>query len=743
MFIVYLSVSSFLLFLDTMQKLLNNKLDSAAHLKRIFSSKGWLLASLLLVLLGLATSAQAASFGSNYVTIGGSNTTVNGEYFTNSNALAGNSGHSTAKSFRTIGNIGSFDRGTGSLLLSGEANTTSENGNGNAAVSVTLSYRVFPAGTPVSGRPAFTQVALSKTGPSTGNGANAVSKWKTPSAYQLLSSTSSAVNYTLELLYQVTEASGSIFSDNNSTNNYLANFSVNGAAPATWTGTTSTDWFTDSNWSTGVRPTSQTDVTIALGATRYPSISGTNGRIAQVRTLRLDKSSNPGSSTYILALNSGDLQIFGDFINPNSGFKQNAGFFTLAGTNQIFNGTAFTDVRIKGGGVKTLTTQMDILNSLTFFNDGVGVPGGVLATNTTSADDFNVTLSTSFSQIAGENETSYVLGVLRAFRTLTRGATNTYGNIGIDVNISLSSPEDPGSSAVTRRTDLSYVGAGLTSTSTSINRSFTFSAIEFPDNQVFSLVFRYLNVELNGLNAANLGFYRSVSGVDPFDNLNRTSSNPSTETVVSGIITGSLAATFTLGETNVIPLPVTLVSFTAAPTAQGAALLRWTTATETNNKGFGIERQLANGDTWQSVGYLASGNNAKGGTYEYTDKSLISAVSTPQAYYRLRQEDQDGTLSYSPVAVVARQAVLASTNLQLSPVPVTGANLSLTFAEAGQAGSEISIINTQGQRLYSYTTQASSDAALSLPVERLAAGVYIVSVRVAGQAVRHARFVKL
>jgi hypothetical protein len=45
--------------------------------------------------------------------------------------------------------------------------------------------------------------------------------------------------------------------------------------------------------------------------------------------------------------------------------------------------------------------------------------------------------------------------------------------------------------------------------------------------------------------------------------------------------------------------------------------------------------------------------------------------------------------------------------------------------------------------LYSYTTQASSDAALSLPVERLAAGVYIVSVRVAGQAVRHARFVKL
>ncbi|MBJ6142064.1 T9SS type A sorting domain-containing protein [Hymenobacter sp. BT559] len=741
MFVVYLAVNSFLLFLDTMQKLLNNKLAFAIHSKQIFSNRGWLVARLLLVLLSLATTAQAASFGSNYVTIGGSNRAANGTYFTNSNTLAGS--NSAAKSFRAVGNLGSFDRGTGSLLLSGEANITNENGNGNAAVSVTLSYRVYPAGTPISDRPDFTDVSLSRNS-STGGGANAVSNWKTPSTYQLLSGTTpNTAGYTLELFYQVTSARGAILLDNNSNNNYLANFRVTGAAPATWTGATSNDWFTDSNWSTGVRPNFQTDVTIALGsATRYPTISGT-GNVAQVRTLTLDKSRNPNSITTLLTLNSADLQVFGDFINSNSGFKQNSGFFTLAGINQTFDGTSFTDFRIKGGGVKTLTTQMNILNTLTFYNDNMGgIPGGILATNTVSADDYNVTLATSGAQIVGESETSYVLGILRAIRTLTRGTTNTYGNIGIDVNVSLASPEDPGSSIVTRRTGLSLDGAGPTSTSASITRNFTFSAIDFPDNQIFSLSFRYLNTELNSLNAANLGFYRSISGVAPFDNLNRTSSNPSTKTVVSGIITGSLAATFTLGTTN-LPLPVTLVSFTAAPTAQGAAILRWATATETNNKGFGIERQLAHGDTWQPVGYLASGNNATGGTYEYTDKSLINAASTPQAYYRLRQEDQDGTVSYSPVAVVARQAAVASTELLLSPVPVTGSNISLTFAEASQAGSEISIINTQGQRLYSQTTQASGNAALSLPVEHLAAGVYIVSVRVPGQAVRHARFVKL
>jgi hypothetical protein len=185
------------------------------------------------------------------------------------------------------------------------------------------------------------------------------------------------------------------------------------------------------------------------------------------------------------------------------------------------------------------------------------------------------------------------------------------------------------------------------------------------------------------------------------------------------------------------------VSFTATPTAQGGALLRWTTASETNNKGFGIERQLASGGAWQQVGYLASGNNALGGTYTYTDKSLATAPASPQAYYRLRQEDLDGKTSYSPVAVITRSVTAVSTDLVLSPVPVTGASISLTFAEAAQAGSEITITSTSGQRMLSYTTQASNAAELNLPVEKLAPGVYIVSVRVPGQALRYARFVKL
>jgi hypothetical protein len=130
-------------------------------------------------------------------------------------------------------------------------------------------------------------------------------------------------------------------------------------------------------------------------------------------------------------------------------------------------------------------------------------------------------------------------------------------------------------------------------------------------------------------------------------------------------------------------------------------------------------------------------------TYNYTDKSLATAPATPQAYYRLRQEDVDGKLGYSPVAVVARTAVVASTDLVLRTVPVTGGNIFLTFAEAAQAGSEIAITTTKRQHLLNYTTQTSKDEALSLPVENVAPGAYIMSVRVPSQTVRYACFVNM
>lgn len=697
--------------------------------KAFVTREFWLLTSFVLLLLTGSFNQVRASvtIGTDYVIIGGTNTTANGTYYTNIANSSANKG-----SFGSI-SLGSFDRGTGILTLNARA-TTSQSGS-DAVQSAQLFYRVYLAGT----TPPTTYTALNlDNAVSTGNGSNQSTTWTTSVNPPNLLTATSAGTYRLDLYFYFVsknnQGSPSFYFDRTSNSPYTTTFGVTGTPAATWVGNT-TDWFTANNWSNNAVPTLSTDVTITfpIASSNYPVITGSSVP-AKVRTLRLDNSSSP--NTKILTLNSGELQVYSDFQNPNNGFNQRNGIFTLAGTTQTFDGGSFTDFRVQGGGTKTLSNRMDITNTLTFFNDG-----GILSTRTDNSDFYSVDLGTT-ANVIGENETSYVLGFLRApYRVITRSTTPyTFGGIGIELTSSPNSPVDPGSSIVTRRTGLAYTGVGINNTS--VTRSFTFSALDNSNPQTYTLTFHYLNNELNGNGPTSdkLAFYRLPSGSTTIDALDRASS--STKTVVSNVITGTLAATFTLGQT-VNPLPVTLISFTATPTAQGAALLRWATATESNNRGFGIERQLGANEAWQSVGFVAAGATT-GSTYEFTDKSLVNAPASTQAYYRLRQEDLDAKVTYSPVAAINRTAAVAATELTLSPVPVSGTdNLAVGLAEAGQAGIMVAVTNTQGQRLISFTTQASTDAALSLPVTSLAAGVYIVTVQVPGQAARHARFVKL
>jgi hypothetical protein len=738
---VYLIIDSFLFNALIMQKLLNTYffVPCSQLWQRAFTpTKFSLVATLVLFLMGLSqqaafaqTEASSTEFYKNFVILNQNN------YYYTVYKQAGNPFGTIFQDAHIVGPglNGSFDRGAGQLLIGGEANTTIK--RGDDLYTPQMYYKVYLQGTPNSEDLPFTPLTLNFQN-SGSDGFSNSKKWSnTTNGSNLLAATSGPGTYVLEVYYSAfgtyNNSGGSgnfnIFDTRAPFVNYTATFDVSGSVPLTWNGSQGDDWLDTRNWTPNGRPNSETDVTIPfLTSTdaKYPTIYNNDRGPVAVRTLTLQGQSDNtvGGRTSLVG---GELQIYGNFRDLNAGFIQTGGKLTFAGGTQDIDGGRFTTVQVQGGGSKRLSGQLSISNELTF----AGV-NSVIETPTNNTANFNVNLELG-ARITGETENSYVSGILVGrSQALTASTPGTFGNIGVEVR-----PAGTYSDLIiaTRRTGTSYTGTGPKNAS--VTRSFSFNKNL---SSAFDLTFDYRTAELNGLTPSKFVVYRSVNGAAPFENLGSTSSTSNKVTLQGA--TGDLAATFTVGE-GVNPLPVTLVSFTATPTAQGGALLRWTTATETNNKGFGIERQLTSDGTWQSVGYLASGNNANGGTYEYTDKSLSSAAFTPQAYYRLRQEDQDGKLNYSPVAVVARQAVVASTNLLLSPVPVTGASISLAFAEAGQAGSEISITNTQGQRLYSYTTQASADAALNLPVERLAAGVYIVSVRVPGQALRHARFVKL
>jgi hypothetical protein len=91
-------------------------------------------------------------------------------------------------------------------------------------------------------------------------------------------------------------------------------------------------------------------------------------------------------------------------------------------------------------------------------------------------------------------------------------------------------------------------------------------------------------------------------------------------------------------------VPVEMESF-GADCGNGSVVLKWATATETNNKGFEIEKSR-NNKSWNNIGFVTgNGTTANKIQYSYTDNSDVAGV----IYYRIKQIDFDGAYKYSKV----------------------------------------------------------------------------------------------
>jgi hypothetical protein len=88
-------------------------------------------------------------------------------------------------------------------------------------------------------------------------------------------------------------------------------------------------------------------------------------------------------------------------------------------------------------------------------------------------------------------------------------------------------------------------------------------------------------------------------------------------------------------------IPVELSSFTASVNDRDVTL-NWATATETNNQGFEVERNIGSG--FEKIGYLPGfGTTTEPRSYTFTDAGLSSG----SYIYRLKQIDLDGSFAYS------------------------------------------------------------------------------------------------
>lgn len=124
-----------------------------------------------------------------------------------------------------------------------------------------------------------------------------------------------------------------------------------------------------------------------------------------------------------------------------------------------------------------------------------------------------------------------------------------------------------------------------------------------------------------------------------------------TSNLISVFFTDEIHGTI-VGEGGIIlrteeSLPVELTSFTATE-SENNVQLHWTTSTETNNRGFEIEKLNNNKNKrlkdWKNIGFIkGNGTTAEPQTYTYTDNN----VSEGQYSYRLKQIDYDGAYEYS------------------------------------------------------------------------------------------------
>ncbi|MDY0079067.1 MAG: T9SS type A sorting domain-containing protein [Ignavibacteriaceae bacterium] len=96
-------------------------------------------------------------------------------------------------------------------------------------------------------------------------------------------------------------------------------------------------------------------------------------------------------------------------------------------------------------------------------------------------------------------------------------------------------------------------------------------------------------------------------------------------------------------------IPVELTSFSVT-TGQDVVNLEWTTATETNNRGFEVQKKI--NDSWNTIGFVSGkGTTSQESNYLFAD-SYADNVFAGKVLYRLKQYDYDGRYRFSNEAEI-------------------------------------------------------------------------------------------
>ena len=183
-----------------------------------------------------------------------------------------------------------------------------------------------------------------------------------------------------------------------------------------------------------------------------------------------------------------------------------------------------------------------------------------------------------------------------------------------------------------------------------------------------------------------------------------------------------------------VPLPVTLLFFTGV-NKNDINILNWSTAAETNNDYFSLERSSDGNGFMEILKIQGSGNSSIPLHYDAVDEKPVFPIS----YYRLKQVDFNGEFSYSTIVPVCK----ANDNLSFSIIPNPAKNfVTITFNSEADQQIEITICETTGRAIdNTYRRAIKGSNAVLVDITGIPIGTFTIRL-VAGGKVYSGKVIK-
>ena len=172
-------------------------------------------------------------------------------------------------------------------------------------------------------------------------------------------------------------------------------------------------------------------------------------------------------------------------------------------------------------------------------------------------------------------------------------------------------------------------------------------------------------------------------------------------------------------------LPLDLLAFRGG-CDHGNTVLEWSTATETNNKYFTVQRSVA-GIDWQVVGKVdGAGNSTFPHAYSMTDR----LPGQSDHYYRIIQTDFDGNTRYGTVIAAEACGDGTTEKIAVYPNPSSG-KLTLSYTGDWSQVYSTEIFDALGEKIYGSTGFQPDVDLTSRP-----SGMYFVQIRLNSKTIR-------